>query len=223
MADAKFEFILFDLIGTTISDSSKGESLILEAFQKSFQANGFEISYDQINQQRGRIKKEAIKIILKENTKDERLINKVYTDFIKLLNLSKSNFAEINGAKNVFRELKQKGIKIGVGSGLPLVFMHEIINQAGWQDINFDYLGSSEELGKGRPDPIMINDAQRKLEIHDRSRILKIGDTFVDIQEGKNAGVLTAGVLTGTQNRQTLEKFNPDYIFEDIKGLIGII
>ena len=223
MADAKFDFILFDLIGTTISDSSKGESLILEAFQKSFQANGFEISYDHINQQRGRIKKEAIKIILKENTQDERLINKVYTDFIKLLNLSKSNFAEINGAKNVFRELKQKGIKIGVGSGLPLVFMHEIINQAGLQDVNFDYLGSSEELGIGRPDPIMINDALRKLEIRDKSRILKIGDTFVDIQEGKNAGVLTAGVLTGTQNRHTLEKFNPDYIFEDIKGLIGII
>ena len=69
----------------------------------------------------------------------------------------------------------------------------------------------------------MIFDSMEKLMINDKAKVLKIGDTVVDIQEGKNAGVVTASVLTGTQKRDELEKFNPDYIFNDITEIISII
>lgn len=62
-----------------------------------------------------------------------------------------------------------------------------------------------------------------KLMIKDKEKVLKIGDTVIDIQEGKNAGVITAGVLTGTQKRDELEKFKPDYIFNDITEIKSII
>lgn len=53
--------------------------------------------------------------------------------------------------------------------------------------------------------------------------MLKVGDTFVDIQEGKNAGVFTAGVLSGTQSREILEEIKPDYIFADINEISAIV
>ena len=223
MDDKKYDFILFDLIGTTVQDSHNGESLILDAFRKSFLGNGFDIDYDQINLQRGKRKKEAIRFILEDNNADSELINKVYTDFIELLHGSICSFFEVDGAKNVFETLKVKKIKIGIGSGLPLAFLLRIISQVGWQTINFDYIGSSDDFGKGRPDPVMIFDAVEKTGMKDKTRILKVGDTIVDIQEGKNAGVQTAVVLTGTQTRQMLEKFNPDFIFTDINEILTIL
>lgn len=218
-----FEFVLFDMIGTTIKDSQNGESLVLDCFYNSFNSNGYQIGYELINQQRGRIKKEAIRNILINSNLGIDLIDKIYFDFIDSLNTSLSCFQEMQGATLLFEQCRGKGIKIGLGSGLPMEFMCRIINQIGWQTEWFDYIGSSEELGKGRPDPIMVIDSMEKLMIKDKEKVLKIGDTVIDIQEGKNAGVITAGVLTGTQKRDELEKFKPDYIFNDITEIKSII
>lgn len=223
MIPKNFEFVLFDMIGTTIKDSNKGESLVLDCFYNSFYSNGYHINYELINQQRGKSKKDAIRNILIDSNLKTDLIDKIYSDFIESLNTSLSYFQEVKGAHLLFSQLKQKGIKIGLGSGLPMAFIGKIIKQLEWQTGWFDYIGSSEELGKGRPDPIMIFDSMEKLMINDKAKVLKIGDTVVDIQEGKNAGVVTASVLTGTQKRDELEKFNPDYIFNDITEIISII
>lgn len=87
----------------------------------------------------------------------------------------------------------------------------------------FDYIGSSEKLGKGRPNPIMIVEAMKQLKITNPKLVLKIGDTLADIEEGSNAGVLTAAVLTGTQGIITLQTAKPDFIFENILGLKTIL
>ncbi len=47
MKKPDIDFILFDLIGTTIKDSKRGSSFILHAFQQSFRNNGYEISHGQ--------------------------------------------------------------------------------------------------------------------------------------------------------------------------------
>ena len=122
----------------------------------------------------------------------------------------------MEGASNVFKTLKTKRIKIGLGSGLPLGFMEKVVAQVGWSMAEFDYFNSFDELGEGRPSPIMIFEAMHKLGISDKRKILKIGDTVVDIQEGKNAGVLVAGVLSGSQNEEMLKRENPDYLFNNL-------
>lgn len=219
----RFEFILFDMIGTSIQDSSNGDSLIVDSFSKAFRARGLQIGFKEINQVRGKSKREAIGSILLEHKVNPDLANKIYNEFIALLNEYVNSFTEINGASDVFGLLIEKKIKIGLGSGLPMQFVNKLIEQVGWQRYWFDYIGSSEDIGKGRPDPIMINDAMQKLKLETRDTILKVGDTVVDIQEGKNAGVKTVGVLTGTQSKAELEQQKPDYIIEDIRGIVSII
>jgi len=219
----RLKFVLFDMIGTTIQDSKNGDSLVIDSFEKAFSINGIQVNFLEINQQRGKNKKEAIYNILYSHNQTCNLADKIYSDFMDLMNNSLIRLSEIDGASNVFRVLREKGIKIGLGSGLPMDLIVSIIKIIGWKLENFDYVGSSEELGKGRPDPIMINDSLSKLNIKDLSKVLKVGDTIADIQEGRNAGVLTASVLTGTQKREELEKYKPDYIFSDIKEIINIL
>jgi phosphonatase-like hydrolase len=211
----KFELIFFDLIGTTIKDSDAHESLVIDSFYKSFALNGFQLSYKKVNEQRGKRKREAIQKLIPEGLSIQ-IEDQIYNDFMRLLNASKGDFAEMPGALSLFKFLKNNNIKVAIGSGLPIDFIRELIKSLQWQSVKFDYIGSSEEFGKGRPDPIMIIDAMTKLNIKDKSKVLKVGDTIVDIQEGKNAGVLTAAVLTGTQRKADLEKQKPDFVLQSI-------
>ena len=71
----------------------------------------------------------------------------------------------------------------------------------------------------GRPDPRMIHDAMQRLSITDARQVVKIGDTVVDIQEGRNAGVWTLAVLTGSQTETQLVAAEPDYILPSIREL----
>jgi len=42
-----------------------------------------------------------------------------------------------------------------------------------------------------------------------------VGDTNLDIMMGKNANVKTVAVTWGAENRESLEKANPDYVIDN--------
>ena len=60
--------------------------------------------------------------------------------------------------------------------------------------------------------------------IDDPKQVIKIGDTEVDVNEGKNAGCLYAiGITTGAFTREALEPYDPDFIIDDLAELISIL
>lgn len=223
MKRAGFEFILFDMIGTTVMDNGAGDSCIMDCFVTSFHQCGIPVNREKFIPLRGRSKLEAIQELLPDSLGNSDLPERIYSVFLKLLKDSLDRFSEMPGASELFRFLKEYPLKIGLGSGLPGGFMTDLIRHLEWDFRYFDYLGSSEEIGHGRPHPAMILDSMKKLNILDPSRVLKIGDTAVDILEGKNAGVRTAVVLTGTQALQDLILHGPDFIFQDITMLKNIL
>jgi len=218
-----FKFILFDLIGTTIQDTNTNGSIILDSFQKSFLENGYTINKETLNQQRGKRKREAIDTILQEANMNLSLTDSIYARFLSFLNESVHSFTEMPKASAVFKILQEKNIKVGVGSGLPSSFINTLIHHLGWQPQNFDYIGSSDDLPAGRPNPIMILQAMEQLAIINSTEVLKIGDTKVDILEGKNAKVKTAFVKTGTQKAEDIITLQPDYIFDSVADLIPLL
>jgi phosphonatase-like hydrolase len=222
MLNKNFDLVIFDLIGTTVKDSHDSESLVIGAFNKSFVQNGFQLSYERVNEQRGKRKLEAIHNLIPAGL-PSGVEEKVYEDFMNLLKASIDNFIEMPGALHVFKFLKNNKIKIALGSGLHLDFIHALVKSLNWSVVDFDYIGSSDFFDKGRPDPAMIIDAMEKLNVAEKRRVLKVGDTIADIQEGKNAGVITAAVLTGTQKRSELEKQKPDFILESVSQLPQIL
>lgn len=69
----------------------------------------------------------------------------------------------------------------------------------------------------------MIFDIMAKFSVKDPKNVVKVGDTEVDILEGKNAGAWTVGVLSGTQPRKRLAALQPDFLVESIRSIPDLI
>jgi len=70
----------------------------------------------------------------------------------------------------------------------------------------------------GKPNPLMMRTALRKLEAHSADSFM-VGDRMdTDILAGTEAGMRTILVLSGVSTRETVETFpfRPTYIFEDV-------
>ena len=48
------------------------------------------------------------------------------------------------------------------------------------------------------PAPFMVFECMRQLNVYPPRCVVKVGDTVVDMQEGKNAGAFAIGILTGS-------------------------
>jgi phosphonatase-like hydrolase len=229
MLPQSIQLAMFDMAGTTVNDEVDGHPLMVISMMRAFAKHGIELAPDLINKQRGKQKSEAIQTLLKEVAElspanAERLGDGVYRDFLHELESNLSSISEIDGATELFRHLKAKGIHVGVGSGFPMQVVQAIVSQLGWLDEGLlDYVGSAEQVGVGRPNPKMIHDAMERLNITDGSKVVKIGDTVVDIQEGKNAGAWTVAVLTGSQTEAQLMAAAPDYILSSVRELRTLI
>ena len=229
MFSQPIQLAMFDMAGTTVNDKVDGHPLMVISMMRAFAKHGIELSPDLINKHRGKQKSEAIQTLLREVAElppadAERVGDGVYSEFLHELESNLSSISEIDGTTELFRHLKSKDIHIGVGSGFPMQVVQAIISQLGWLNEGLlDYVGSAEQVGVGRPNPKMIHDAMQQFNITDGRKVLKIGDTIVDVQEGKNAGVWTVAVLTGSQTEAQLRAVAPDYILSSIRELTTLI
>ena len=221
MSKEKVKLVVFDLAGTTVDDNINGLPLVTVAMQEAFKNSGLEILPENVNEVRGMEKREAIRTLL--GTNHCSLVEKIFTDFKIALdrNLNKLSH-EISGTTEVFYELKRQDIKIAVGSGFPQKVVENIVEALNWTG-KVDFISSAELEGHGRPHPCLIKSAMTKFGISDVWKVVKVGDTKLDIQEGKNAGCWTVAVLTGTQGEAKLAEEKPDFIIGSVVDLPGII
>ena len=73
-----------------------------------------------------------------------------------------------------------------------------------------------------KPDPRAIKDILKKYKILPE-RALFVGDMLVDIETGKNAGVLTCGVTYGLEGREKLKNTHPDFLVDDLLELKDLV
>jgi len=72
-------------------------------------------------------------------------------------------------------------------------------------DYIYDLLVTASDVTKNRPNPDMILLAMEKLNILDAASVIKVGDSTIDIEEGRNAGCLyNIGVTTGAHTKAEL-------------------
>jgi phosphoglycolate phosphatase-like HAD superfamily hydrolase len=70
----------------------------------------------------------------------------------------------------------------------------------------------------------MIRQLMRVTGIDDPALVAKVGDTEVDILEGRNAGVgLVVSVTTGAYKRDELLPFHPDHIINSLEDFIPLL
>ena len=70
----------------------------------------------------------------------------------------------------------------------------------------------------------MIELAMKRFSIDDPLKVLKAGDSIIDIEEGKNASCgITVAVLTGAQSREQLQTAEPSMILDSLSSLKEVL
>jgi len=211
---AKVRLVVFDMAGTTVDDVIDGIPLVLRSYDEAFRRHGVEVPMDVLNDMRGRDKKEVIEELGGSKSSE------IYKDFLAILHENTGRVREIAGASDVFRALRAEEVKVALGSGFPATVTQEIVENLGWSDRDIvDYWTCSEIVGENRPSPAMIRMAMRHTGIRDPAQVVKVDDTAVGVEEGKNAGAFTVAVLTGTQRREKLEAAKPNAVLPSVREL----
>lgn len=213
------KLVVFDMAGTTVVD----KNAVAEAFKLAFQNQDIELTIEEINPIMGYEKQTAIKMMLEKHgiEADEDMVENIHDDFIEEM----MDFYEFSpevkplpGAEEVFQELKERSMMIALNTGFSRDIADVIIERFEWMEKGLidDYI-ASDEVEQGRPHPYMIEALMSRAGIDDPLTVAKIGDTAVDIEEGKNAGCgYVIAVTTGAYPRHELEKLQPSYIVNDL-------
>ncbi len=217
----KIEAVMFDVIGTTVKE--KDPNTIIDCLVKSFSDNDVAADIEFLNRNRGRDKMEVIKEVVAYKNLPQEKGSLIFESFKKNFLDSIDNFVAAPGAGELFDYLKQNNVKIGLGTGLPPVLFDILIAHLEWDKNNFDYIGIASPPLRARPYPDMILDMMRELKITTPENLLKVGDTIADVLEGRNAGVCTVAILSGTQDEEDLEKEKPDFMIRNLAELKMII
>lgn len=104
-------------------------------------------------------------------------------------------------------------------SNKPTRFITQILDALDWR-APFSTIIGGDTMPAKKPDPVGLHHI---LEQHGvpPEETLMIGDSLVDIETGKRAGVQTCGVTYGHAGRASLETAQPDWIIDDLSELKG--
>lgn len=201
--------IIFDWAGTTVDYGSLAPVI---AFKTAFQQAGIDISDQEIRRDMGISKWDHIGKILEISNisqqwedKYNHLPNmddreKLYQDFqVCLMDYLKKSTELKPYTLEMVKYLKENGIRYATTTGYTPEMMRVVKDKA----LELGYhpeivLTAADVDGQGRPSPKMIQKIMSELEITCPSEVVKVGDTLIDIEEGKNAGVRTIGIVEGS-------------------------
>jgi len=251
------EAVIFDWAGTTVDYGSLAPVI---AFKKAFKDAGIELSDDDIRQDMGMAKWDHIgKILELDDVKqqwqekystlpnnDDR--KKIYEGFQQSLLHYLKEYTELKaGVLKTFNYLKEYGIKVATTTGYTAEMMKIVEDKAAEDGYTPDLVVTSEDVNnEGRPSPAMIQFIMEKFNIDDPKKVIKVGDTLVDIEEGQNAGVKTVGIVEGSslmglsqvefdelsneeqiakrnEVKRRFDSVNADFVIDSIFDLVQII
>lgn len=254
---SKIKAVIFDWAGTTVD---YGCFAPVQTFIEVFNAYGLSPTMEETRKPMGMLKIDHIRTMLnmdrlseefikkhnrKFNEDDVKTMHDRFSDMI-LKVLDKHSDVKPYVLETV-EELRKIDIKIGSTTGYTDKMMKIVTDAAKSQGYEPDAWFSPDSTNKmGRPYPYMIFKNMEKLNIKSVDEVIKVGDTVSDILEGKNAGVISVGIIEGSSEMGlTMEEYNnlskenkekeiervkktyknagADYIINDIRGIINII
>lgn len=215
--------VVFDMAGTTVNE----DNVVYKTLQKAINEAGFDFTLEQVLEEgAGKEKLQAIKSVLKVfgEVEDDVMADKIYARFIGLLATAYDtmNILPQDNAAATFMELKKRDILVVLNTGYNAATAASLITKLGWtKGVEFDGLVTASDVQHNRPEPDMILLAMEQFDITDPAEVIKIGDSTIDIEEGRNAGcAFNVGITTGAHTREQLETANPSFILNNLLELV---
>lgn len=249
--------IILDWAGTTVDFGCMAP---VAAFKKAFDNKNIPLTDEEIRKPMGMLKIDHIKQLLRlekvekqwgelygrPSVKEDALT--IYQDFEKYLFADLAENSHLKPeTKQAMKKIKQLGYNIGSTTGYTKEMMAVVFETARSEGYHPDCFVTPDDVDSlGRPYPFMIFENMRYFQNHSVDEVIKVGDTLADIQEGKNAGVLSIAVTEGSSemglsleeykrlskeamdsvNRSTAERFyqhGADYCVKNLLELAEIL
>jgi phosphoglycolate phosphatase len=208
----KKDLIIFDLDGTLI-DSSED---IAWAVNKMLKDMGFEeMPYPAIKERIGWGVSMLLEKVLpaeKHNLLDEA--KGVFMGYYRNHLLVKTK--PYGGVMDVLEHFKNK--KLAVATNKPVGLTTKILDDLN-MSVYFGKVIGGDNVQNKKPAPEAIEIIMEELDVLPDKAVF-VGDSRIDVEAGKKAGVVTIGAAYGFRGREELEKEGADVIIEDIKELI---
>ncbi len=131
-------------------------------------------------------------------------------------------FELYEGMQELLEGLKACGVRLGLASAKPEVFLKKVIDHMGF-DKYFDIVAGHPLSNKHPDKSAVIRRAGEALKLRECAKCLMVGDTRFDILGAKKVGMDSVGVLFGYGKREEFEEAGADYLVEKPADILKII
>ena len=214
------KLVIFDLDGTLLNTTediaaATNHALALYGYPthssaaiKSFVGNGINKLFERA---------------LPEGHKSEENVLKIRAAFIPYYNEHGADFTmPFAGMVELLYTLQQLGIKLAVASNKYEQATRALIDTY-FPEIDWCAVFGQREGVPTKPDPTIVNEILAAADITDKSEVLYVGDSGVDMQTAINAGLDAVGVTWGCRSRQELESFSPRAVVDTAEEIFSLI
>lgn len=213
----KYDAVLFDFDGT-VADTGKG---IFNGVYHVLDSMGIDPPEpEKLRYFIGPPLHESFRIVFGFNEEECKAAVATYREYYSAKGIFELTMYD--GMEELFRKLKARGIKLGISSSKPEIFLLRIVDKFGLFELfdtvkgsDIDYIHSDKSL--------IIRRATEAMNLPGSAKVLMVGDRCFDINGAKKAGVDSAGVLFGYGSREEFEEAGADYIVVKADELFGII
>lgn len=148
---------------------------------------------------------------------DKNVTTEVLQDYLKrYMDDDASLTKPYEGVVELIKELKEEGYKVIAYSNKPDSVLKPLMKEK-FGDVFDDVLGQVEGQAP-KPNPEILLNMLDRIGIS-KDDAVYIGDSDVDVETARNAGMKMIAVTWGFRDRDFLEKLNPDYIVDNTKEL----
>jgi len=216
--------VVFDMAGTTVDENN----VVYKTLQAAIVNAGIQVTLDDVLLHgAGKEKLQAIKDVLVSLGHETTLAQEIYHYFIVELENAYLNLevTPCPNAETVFALLKKQEIKVVLNTGYNRATATGLLSKLNWiEGKDIDLLVTASDVANNRPAPDMIDYAIKHFAIADPTTVIKVGDSAIDIEEGKNAGCgKTFGVTTGAQTREQIQVADTTAVVDDLLEILDKI
>ncbi len=219
------DLVALDMAGTTIDDHGS----VYVALRRAVEETGATVSDPDLQQWMGTDKVEAIGALMRlgggNPTGDS--VDAAFGRFRAILAQSYRDEPPVAlaGVEDALQTLRDRGIRIALTTGFDDGVAVPLLESLGWKtgaDELLDAVVTTSDVSAGRPAPYLIHHAMELTRVTDVRRVLAAGDTIVDLEAARNAGVIAVGVASGALSRDELERHPHDHVLESVAELPGL-
>lgn len=213
------KLIIFDLDGTlldTIADlaAATNQALAQEGYPthpvdayRFFVGNGINKLFERA---------------LPEEARNEANVLKIRSLFVPYYDVHNADLSRpYPGIPELLLQLQQAGFQLAVASNKYQSATRKLVAQY-FPDIRFAAVFGQREGVPTKPDPTVVHDILTETGVTP-DEVMYVGDSDVDMQTARNAGVTAVGVTWGFRPQAELAALHPAYLIDQAEELLPLL